>query len=222
MVACWAVDADHLQAHQAVERLGVVDESLRLGQRHGRRLLGGPAANDRGFQSEDVAEILSLFPGAEHFSDMRDVVSAVEHRRDQPQPGQMGVVEERDPPDPQRWRQQTAIAVNTDVAGGGAGQPGQVVDPVFPGDCSTVWVADRRVEKLRHSVFDDLARVPPNALGRAPQVGQDTGDGAGLGSWRSVGSHRSGRLRRSPGSRQTGSPASVEGTGWRTRGTSQR
>jgi len=97
-----AVDVDHLQPDQSLECVGVIDESLRLGQRHGLRLFGGPGAHDGRFQAEHVAEILALFPRAEHLPNVRNVVAAVEHRGDQPQPGQMGVVVQRDPPYPQR------------------------------------------------------------------------------------------------------------------------
>ncbi len=144
----FAVDPDHLQRLQPLECAGVVDESVRLGQRHRLRLLGGPGTHDRRLEAEDVAQVLTLFPRAEHFPDVRDVVSAVEHRGDQPQPGQVSVVEQCDAPDAQWRRQQATVAVHPDIARGGAGQPGQVIDPVLTGRGHAVGVADGGVEKL--------------------------------------------------------------------------
>ena len=102
----------------------------------------------------------------------------------------MGVVEQRDASHPQRGRQQPAVAVDPDVAGGGAGQPGEVFDAVFPGAQCAMGIADRRVEQLRDRVFDDLPRLAPDAFGGAPQVRQNAGNGAGFSAGRSVGGHR--------------------------------
>ena len=100
-----AVNPDHVQRQQTLEGARIVDKSLGVDQRHGLRLLSGPGAHDGRFQAQDVAEVAALLPRAEHLPDVRDVVSAVEHRGDQAQPGQMGVVEQRNAAHPQ-WRRQ--------------------------------------------------------------------------------------------------------------------
>ena len=62
----------------------------------------------------------------------------------------------RDPAHPQRRMQQAAVAVDADVAGGGARQPGQFLDAVLAG-CRDAVGLDRRVEQLRHRGLDDVA-----------------------------------------------------------------
>ena len=223
------VDVNHLQLDQAVESLGVVDESLRFGQRHGLGFLGGPGTDDRRFQAEHVAEILALLPGAEHFPDVRDVVSAVEHRGDQPQPGQMGVVEQRDAARP-------AAAAAASPGRGRPGCCGWWCRPAGPGlrcgirrspgavgwrtaasnSCDTAFsMTSRDWRRTRLGTRRRFARtpamVPVSARGgRSGAIAQaDELDAA--------------RPRVRPRrSRRTGNPASVEDTGWRTPGTSTR
>ena len=114
--------------------------------------------------------------------------SRVEHRGDQPQPRQVGVVEQRDPADPQRRMKQPPVAVHPDVAGGGARQPRQLVDAVLAG-CRDAVRLLRRVEQLRHRVLDDVARATANVPGCAPQPVEDRRDRARWLPRRSGGRH---------------------------------
>ena len=103
-------------------------------------------------------------PRPEHLVHMGDVVAAVQHRGDEPQPGQVRVVEQRDPADPQRRMQQAPVAVHPDVARRGACQPGQLIDAVLPGFGDVVRLHGC-VEQLRHRVLDDVAGIPAHPLG---------------------------------------------------------
>src|ERR1700742_3496999 len=60
---------------------------------------------------------------------------------------------------------------------------------VVPASRARLWMADGGVEQLRHRVFDDLPRLPPDAFGHAPQVRQNAGDGAGFSAVRPLGCH---------------------------------
>ena len=84
--------------------LDLAAEDVGVDQRHGFRLLGGPGAHDGRLEAQHVAEVFAFLPRAEHFPHVRNGVSAVEHRGDQSQPGQVGVVEQRDAADAQRRR----------------------------------------------------------------------------------------------------------------------
>ena len=178
-VAPSSVDGDDAETDHPVEGGVVVDQSLGLGDRHPVGLLRGPAARDRGLQAEHVAEILALLPRAEHLVHVGDVVTAIEHRGDQPQPGQVGVVEQRDAADPQRRMQQAAVAVDADVARGGARQPRELLDPVLAGRRDAVGLHGR-VEQLRHRVLDDVARTPPDLPRRTTKPVEDRRDRARL------------------------------------------
>jgi hypothetical protein len=92
------------------------------------------------------------------------------------------VVEQRNPSDAQRRRQQVAVAVHPDIARGGAGQPRQFLDPVLTRRRRAVRVADRRIEKLRHGRLDELARLTAHAVRRTAYVVQHAGNGAGFRS----------------------------------------
>ena len=142
------LDADKPGADQPVECSLVGDQPPRLGDGHRLWLLRRPRACDRRLQPEDLAQVLALLPGAEHLVHMGDVVAAVQHRGDQPQPREMRVVEQRDAAHPQRRMQQAAIAVHANVAGRRSRQSREIVDPVLPGGRDALGVADRRVEEL--------------------------------------------------------------------------
>ena len=172
------LEFDHAVADQPGERRIVVDQALGIGQRHPLGLLGRPVARDGILQAQHITDVLALLPRAEHLVDMRDVVAPVQHRGDQSQPGQMRVVEQRDPADPQRWVQQSPVAIHPDVSGGRVGQPCELLDPVFAGGRRAVRL-DGGVEQLGHRRLDDVARSAPDLPWGPAQTGEDRRDGAG-------------------------------------------
>ena len=74
-------EPDDAEADHAVEPGVVIDQPLGVGDAHPFGLLGGPAARDRRFQSEHVADVLALLPRRQHLVHVGDVVAAVEQSR---------------------------------------------------------------------------------------------------------------------------------------------
>ena len=154
--ASFSFEPDHSEADQTLKPRVVVDQSFGVGKAHPLGLLGGPAARDRRFQPEHVADVLALLPGGQHLVHVGDVVATVEQGGDQPQPRQVRVVEQGDPAHAQRRMQQAPVTVDADVAGGGARQSCQLLDAVLAGRRDAVWL-DGRVEQLRHRRLDHIA-----------------------------------------------------------------
>ena len=114
-----AADLDQPDVDHALQVVLVAGQRAGLGQRHGHALVGrgGTSARSR---PEELGQVAAVLPGAQHLEDVGAGVAALEHRGDDLEPRQVGVVEDRHPALTPRRLQQPALLVGADVAHGHA------------------------------------------------------------------------------------------------------
>jgi hypothetical protein len=129
-----SANADQPERDQPIEAGLVAGERADLLDRRRRRPIIAPRFAQRLLQAEDVGEILAVLPRVQHLGNVRSRVPTAEHRADELEPGEVGVVVERDPTGAAGRRQQPAVLVGAHVAGRHARRAGEIVNAVLAHD----------------------------------------------------------------------------------------
>src|SRR5690606_13550037 len=101
--------------------------------------LVGPGVAHRRLEAQHVVEVAAALPDRDQLADVGEGVAAGEQLGDQPQPGQVRLGVDADPPFPPGWREQPSVLVDAHIAHGRVGEARQLVDAVF-GHGPSLWI----------------------------------------------------------------------------------